>query len=99
VFIISADFYFLLCQEQPVRTGVPTGCENLAILERTQFTPLLWFVLSNLTKNMRMHSEEASLSYHEGEGVSEEISTGDLDFLGSTQNLFTLNKKKCSRDF
>jgi len=48
VFIIFADFHFLLRQEQPVWTGVPTVGKNLAILERKQFTPFLCFVLSKL---------------------------------------------------
>ena len=52
VFFISADIYFLLCQEHPVRTGISAVCENLIILDKTQFTPLLCFVLSNLTKDM-----------------------------------------------
>ena len=47
VFFISADIYFLLCQEHPVRTGIPAIYENLAILDKIQFTPLLCFVLSN----------------------------------------------------
>ena len=49
VFIIFADFYFLLCEEQPVQTGLPASCENLARIGKSQFTPLLCFALSNLT--------------------------------------------------
>ena len=49
VFFISADIYFLFCQEHPVRTGISTICENLATFGRTQFTPLLCLVLVNST--------------------------------------------------
>jgi len=49
VFIIPLKFCFLLCQEQPIQTGSQAVCENFTKIVKTQFTPLLWFVLSNLT--------------------------------------------------
>ena len=49
VFIILLNFCFLLYQEQPIQTGSQAVCENFAKIEKTQFTPLLCFVLSNLT--------------------------------------------------
>ena len=49
VFIIPLNFCFLLCQEQPVQTGSQAVCKNFANFVKTQFTPLLCFVISNLT--------------------------------------------------
>ena len=60
VFFISADIYFLLCQEHPVRTGLSTVCKNLTILERTQLISLLCFVLSNLTIIYRVRLSSCS---------------------------------------
>ena len=31
---LFADIYFLLCQEHPVRIGIPAFCEYLAILDK-----------------------------------------------------------------
>ena len=58
LFIISIplNFCFLLCQEQPVRTGSKAVCENFTQIVKMQFTPLLCFVLSNLTSGIRAGS-------------------------------------------
>jgi len=54
MFIILLNFFFLLCQEQPVQKGSQAVCENFAKIVKTQFAPLLCFVLLNLTGGIRV---------------------------------------------
>ena len=49
VFIISTDFYPLLCQDSLSEQAYRLFAKIWQYLKKTQFAPLLCFVLSNLT--------------------------------------------------